>query len=149
MCESERPNDSCSLNRSEMKETNMENCSYSFLKKIRSSSFLKCFAVFFFSSPFSSFFLFFARLFISPVSQLWHAMTVTVVYKSPFPWTVSAGLFWDETTAIRSSPPQTPALFCPVFLPKPPHPTIEHCLVPHRHFKPSGLFSGKLQIKNY
>lgn len=47
-------------------------------------------------------------------------MTVTVVYKSPFPWTVSTCLLWDETRAIRSSALQTPALLCSVFLPKPP-----------------------------
>lgn len=37
-------------------------------------------------------------------------MTVTVVYKSPFPWTVSASLFLDETTAISSSSAQSPIL---------------------------------------
>lgn len=55
-------------------------------------------------------FFFHVCLLRSPVSQFWHAMTVTVVYKSPFPWTVSACLLWDETTAIRSSAPQIPAL---------------------------------------
>lgn len=63
-------------------------------------------------SPHIIFFPFFFHVCLlrSPVSQFWHAMTVTVVYKSPFPWTVSACLLWDETTAIRSSAPQIPAL---------------------------------------
>lgn len=52
MSESERPNDSCSLNISVMKETNVENRSHFFLKKRISSS----------SSFFPSFFLLFSAL---------------------------------------------------------------------------------------
>lgn len=111
MCESEGTNDGRSLNRSEMKGTNMENCSYFFfLQNLISSSVLKCFAGFSFFPPLCSYL----------PEPVWHAMTVTVVYKSPFPWTVSTCLLWDETRAIRSSALQTPALLCSVFLPKPP-----------------------------
>ena len=92
-------------------------------------------------------------LFRSPVSQFRHAMTVTVVYKSPFPWTVSACLLWDETTAIRSSARQIPALSALLLSQSTPRPTIERCTGgaahTHTHFKPSGLFSGKVQIKHY
>lgn len=82
MCESERPNDSCSLNRSEMKETNMENCSYSFLKKIRSSSFLKCFAFFF------SLLLFPLSFFFSPVCS--HLLWAN--FDTPWQWLWSINL---------------------------------------------------------
>ncbi len=114
MWESERPNDSCSLKRSEMKEWNKcgELQLIFLLKKIISSSFLSRRRFLFFFSPLSFF----------PLSQFWHAMTVTVVYKSPFPWTVSACLFWNETTAIRSSAVQIPGLFCSTLLPNPPTP---------------------------
>lgn len=85
-----------------------------FWKKRLSGSFFICR---FFLFPFIfSLFLF---LLLSPVSRFWHVVTVTVVYKSPFPWTVSACLFWDETKAIRSSSPQTPAFLCSVSLPNP------------------------------
>lgn len=55
-----------------------------------------------------------------------------MVYKSPFPRTVSACLFEEETTAIRSLPPQIKALCAQVFCQPPPskpytHLTIEHC----------------------
>lgn len=65
------------------------------------------------------------RLLRSHVNPFWHAMTVTVVYKSPFPWTVSACLHWDETTAIRSSAQSIPALSARLFCQTPPRPSLQ------------------------
>ena len=94
------------------------------------------------------------RLFRSHVNRFWHAMTLTVVHKSPFPWTVSACLFWDETTAIRSSAPEIPAVSAPRLCQTHTHALTQthnhnNLMLLHRHFKPSGLFSGKVQIKLY
>lgn len=91
-------------------------------------------------------------LFRSPWSQFWQAMTMTVAYKSPSPWIVSAYSFWDETTAIRSSASLFPAIPVVVSCQIPPSPhthihTDSTFRVLHGHFKPSGLFSGKVQIK--
>lgn len=79
----------------------------------------------FFLEWFLLLFFFSARLFRTLVNQFRHAMTVTVVYKSPFPWTVSACLLWDETTAIRSSARQIPAFSALLFSQNPPRLTIE------------------------
>lgn len=132
-CESGRANDSCSQNRSDMKERNKcGEVQLFFFSKRNDSPVLSCIALEQFLLLFLFFpslsFIFSPCLFRSPVSPFWHAMTVTVVYKSPLPWTVSACLFWDETTAIRSSARRIPALSAPTLLPNPPHPAIDALL---------------------
>lgn len=67
---------------------------------------------------------YFAHFFISPRASFDTPWQWLRSINHPFPWTVSACLLWDETTAISSSAPPTPALFfCLAFLPKPPTPS--------------------------
>lgn len=96
------------------------------LRKIISRYVSNCFAVaihvlFYFVSPPAAYF---AHFFISPRASFDMPWQWLRSINHPFPWTVSACLLWDETTAISSSAPPTPALFfCLAFLPKPPTPS--------------------------
>lgn len=139
-----RPNDSCSLNRSppKMKERHK----YGDLQLKKQFPVLTQIEIFFYL--FCTF-IFLKRVFKSLMSRCWRSMTETVVHKSPSPWSVSACLFWDETTAIRSSAPRIPD-FSARFSSQTPHTQLwSFALALHIHFKPSGLFSGKAQIKHY
>lgn len=66
--------------------------------------------------PFMFYFLFsplplFAHFLISPRASFDTPWQWLRSINHPFPWTVSACLLWDETTAISSSAPPTPAPF--------------------------------------
>lgn len=89
MFEWERPNDSRLLNRSEMKETKMEKCSY-FFQKIISGPCLNCFADFSsFHLFFSSFLLFF--IFVPVCSYLPWAS-----FDTPWQWLWSINHLFPE-----------------------------------------------------
>lgn len=144
MCESESPNDGCSLNRSEMEERNKSGGLQHFFSK-ENNSFLNCFAGF--SSP--SLFCFL------PVcsSLLWAS------FDAPWQWLWSINHLFPELsvpacTEMKQQPldhrhgrfqPSSARLSCQT-----PHTQQSNAaLVLHRHFKPSGLFSGEVQIKHY
>lgn len=99
----EGANDNCSPNRLEMKPTAKENnfqISFELLCSGRS-----CFIFCFPPLPL------FAHFLISPRASFDTPWQWLRSINHPFPWTVSACLLWDETTAISSSAPPTSAPF--------------------------------------
>lgn len=66
---------------------------------------------------------YFAHLFISPRVSFDTPWQWLWSINHPFPWTVSACLLWDKTTAISSSAPPTPAPFLLGFPAKAPTPS--------------------------
>lgn len=148
VCDWERPNGSCSQNRSAMKESNKSGV----LQPFSSKQFpvLPWNALLSFSSP--SFFSFFLP---APVcSDLPWAS-----FDTPWQWLWSINHLFPELSVPACSEMKQqpldhrhgrfqPFLLC--FSAKPPHAQQSNiAMVLHTHLKPSGLFSGKVQIKHY